>query len=277
MRNSILVKAAMLGFCLSVLTTGAAFGTEAGQTNPSYRGEVQSEEEKVLFEKQKEIDQYVFIDHAIELVEKGIFINYTGVAESYVEIGISPYTDDNANYLYDIFGKDTVKIVEYDESIIYASGVAEPVAGGGVDAVEPTKEELNDTIKTDPNAPVSPEDKANKDGDVQIQIESVTDEVAEDGVEADPETNTEANPEADPEADPDTDPEAIHYTTTDADGDGKEVQLVSTADDIDAVKRGEEASTSEGLSAPIIILAIAGGAVVVGGAVMVTNKKKSGK
>ena len=30
----------------------------------------------------------------------------------YVEVGITPYNDKNVDYIYDIFGKDQVKVVE---------------------------------------------------------------------------------------------------------------------------------------------------------------------
>ena len=123
-----LVKAIMLGLCLSALSTNVAFAQMTGETTPASVGAGQSAEMNILYEKQSEIDRYLFDDHAKEIEEKGIFVNYTGVADNLIEIGISPYTEENANYLYDIFGKDVVKVVEFDQSVIYASGVAEPAA-----------------------------------------------------------------------------------------------------------------------------------------------------
>ncbi len=66
-----------------------------------------------LTNKQKEIDQYVFEKHAKEFADKGITVTNTGVVVGdYVEVGITPFTEENAKYIYDIFGKDLVKVVE---------------------------------------------------------------------------------------------------------------------------------------------------------------------
>lgn len=253
-----LVKAFALGLCLSALSTGTAFAMEV--SSPSSVGsEELSEELKVLYSKQAEIDTLLFKDHAKELEEKGIFVNYTGVNVDVIEIGISEYSDDKANFIYEIVGKDQVKVVAFDESIIYASGVAEPAVGDGTDeVVDPAvydKGELY-TTTVDPDTAVSDEDgtteeKVYKDTDVQIQIES-----------------TEDVPEED----------VIDYTTTDAEGaEVTDVKTVATTSDaVDDVKRDAEEGTN-GMSAPMIVLAIAGGAALVGGSIMVANKKKNAK
>jgi arginine repressor len=67
---------------------------------------------KALFEKQQKIDKYVFEDHVKEIEEKGFSVTYTGPMEDYIEIGIIPFNEENADYLYKIFGKDGVKVVE---------------------------------------------------------------------------------------------------------------------------------------------------------------------
>lgn len=67
--------------------------------------------------KQLEIDRYVFADHVKEIADKGITVTNTGVVGDYVEVGITPYTEANANYLYDLFGKDLVKVVEGQQAV----------------------------------------------------------------------------------------------------------------------------------------------------------------
>ncbi|ABR47685.1 copper amine oxidase domain protein [Alkaliphilus metalliredigens QYMF] len=72
--------------------------------------------EKML-QKQREIDKYLFEDHAEEINKKGFMVTHTGPYDDYVEIGITPYNEENATYLYDIFGEDNVKIVEGQQAI----------------------------------------------------------------------------------------------------------------------------------------------------------------
>lgn len=246
-----LIKSLMLGLSMSALTTGVAFGQMPASTMPASAGVEQSAELDALYAKQSEIDQYLFVDHAKEIEEKGIFINYTGVVGDQIEIGISPYSEENANYLYKIFGKDTIQVVEFDQSVIYATTVVDEPA-----AID--KEDMNTTVSS-PDSTVSdadtPEDKVYKDGDVQIQIESIEEDSAEDVVE-----------------------DAILYTTGDnSDQEARSVKTVSAAEgtDMNVVKNSEDGN--DGISAPMMILAIAGGAALVGGAVVLSGKKKTVK
>lgn len=71
-----------------------------------------------MLDKQQQIDKYVFEDHAQDIADKGITITHTAPMDTYVEIGITPYTDENADYLYGIFGKDTVKVVEGVQAVL---------------------------------------------------------------------------------------------------------------------------------------------------------------
>jgi hypothetical protein len=258
MLKSKLMKALMLGICMSALTTGVAFAQMKAQTEAD-KGTVQSEAESRLYEKQKEIDQYVFTDHADEMAKLGFTVNYTGVSGDVVEIGISPYSDKNADYLYGLFGKDGVSVIAADENVLYAlassSGIAQPGAtdGNGVDSSADGTDP--DTAVTDTVDPVKAPDEAATDGkvykdsDVQIQIESATDDVAEDA-------------------------DVIYYTTGVGTGENSaDVKTVSAAESTDAVKRTN--GDSGAVSTSVIILAIAAGAAFVGGAIMVSNKKKN--
>jgi hypothetical protein len=84
---------------------------------------------KEILDKQAEIDKYLFEDHKSEIGALGFTVTGTSPADNYVEIGITPYSEENANKLYDIFGKDMVKVVEGVQAIpygeeIYSSGLA---------------------------------------------------------------------------------------------------------------------------------------------------------
>jgi hypothetical protein len=116
------VKVMMIGFCFTALWTGAAYA-ETGASNGQQS--VLSQEtgiSDVLLQKQQEIDKYVFEQHADELVNKGITVTNTGPVGDVVEIGITPYNEANADYLYGIFGKEMVKVVEGQQAVTLGSG-----------------------------------------------------------------------------------------------------------------------------------------------------------
>ncbi|WP_243297891.1 hypothetical protein [Bacillus litorisediminis] len=79
--------------------------------------------EKIL-EKQTEIDQYLFVDYLDELEEMGIHVTHTSPTETYVEIGISPYSEEHAEYLTEIFGAEFVKVVEGKQAVTLTTGTS---------------------------------------------------------------------------------------------------------------------------------------------------------
>lgn len=80
-----------------------------------------------ILKKQREVDQYVFEQHRDEIAQKGFVVTHTGPQGSYVEIGIEPYSENNAEYLYKLFGKDKVKVVQGQQ----AYTLELPAAGNG--------------------------------------------------------------------------------------------------------------------------------------------------
>lgn len=259
MIRSRLLKAAMLGLCLSAFPAGiASAGQLAAPDELAHeREEALTKEQEALFLKQEEIDRYLFTEHAGEIKEKGFSIYSTVVAENVIEIGIVPFNKDNADYLYNIFGSDVIEVVEGDISIIYASGfagtdtaTAEPelMPGGGTDGS--TGAEV-DPIVLDTEGAMSPEEDAADDGDITIQIESIKGDadMADDGIAKDaaaPDRSTDDN--------------------------NDEVRTIA-AEKYEALTVNTE-DASDKASTPMIMLAIAGGAVILGGAAMVYSKKK---
>ena len=225
-----LLKTVMLGVCMAALTTGSAYATLAQDTTPSATEDM-SAETKALYAKQEEIDSILFKANAKEIEKRGFMINYTGVVEDYIEIGISPFNDENAKFIYELVGKDGIKVIEFDESILYATGAApDVVTDADVDTdVVVDKEEAAEDADTQ----ASVDDK-----EVQIQIESTTDDL-----------NNE---------------EKVYKTTS---ADGEEIRTVSASDESD----------KDGVSAPMVVLAIVGGAALVGGGVLLSSKKKASK
>jgi len=112
------IHAMIIGTCMFVGSmTGVYADTTAADTPVSIQIEsVKTEDQVLSFDartnKQSEIDKYVFETNAKEFSEKGITVTNTGVIGDYVEVGITPFNDENAKFIYDKFGKDLVKVVE---------------------------------------------------------------------------------------------------------------------------------------------------------------------
>lgn len=94
----------ILSICLTLVSSIITFAT-TNDTN-------------TIIQKQQEIDKYLFEEHTKEIEEKGLTITHTSPLEDYVEIGITPFNKDNENYLYEIFGKDNVKVVEGQQATL---------------------------------------------------------------------------------------------------------------------------------------------------------------
>jgi hypothetical protein len=92
----------IIGCCLAVFTAGSVFAEDS------------------ILAKQKEIDQYV-VQHKEDIAAKGITVTTTAPQDGYVEVAITPYNDANAEYLYGIFGKDKVKVVEGQQAVLFGT------------------------------------------------------------------------------------------------------------------------------------------------------------
>lgn len=264
-----LLKAVALGLCMSVVFTGTAFAQSGGGTSPSFGG-VNAEENDILFEKQAEIDLYVFSEHAEDIRKQGFQVHYTGVADTFVEIGISPYNEKNADYLYDIFGKDFVKVVASDEPVLYATtdvaNAASDLDATVTDAVdaEIVMDMGNDTPVSNTNdADLLKEREllAAQEEKMEIQIESLPADLPEGQA---PDVVTDL---------PEEEAAELARQSGLAE-DGQEAELVSVQDDAaDLATTTNVEDKAEGISMPTIILIVAGAAIVVGGAVFAGKKK----
>ncbi len=129
MMGSKFMKAFVLGVGITALSSTAAFASTGG-IEPAMVRDIQPAAANALYEKQAEIDRYVFEEHAKELEARGISITHTGVVGDAVEIGILPYSEDHAKYLYEAFGSDAVKVVEGMQAVIMTmtAGPDTPVA-----------------------------------------------------------------------------------------------------------------------------------------------------
>ncbi len=231
------IKGIMLGLCISALSSSVVFAQEVSSNVTAINVVAEPEGTKELMEKQRQIDQYLFEDHAKDLEAKDIFVNYTSIAGDSIEIGISPYNDENANYLYDALGKDGIKIVEFDQSVIYQSGVA--VDGAAVE-----------------------DGKMYKGGDVEIQENMDEQTGTGDMTVTDAQGNTENV--------------AVPYTTTDTkDVAVKNVKNVSTPETIALGGQNTEKTNNTAYFA-FIVVAVAGIGGL-GTIIIRSNAKKSMK
>jgi len=252
MTRAKLMKAIMLGVCVSAFSSNIAFAqmtTAVESTALAVTSDEQITLDQALVEKQSEIDQYIFTDHAKEIEEKGIFVSYTAVTEDAVEVGISPFTDENANYFYEIFGKDAIRVVEFDESVIYQTTIAEPAVVDGEPAVVDAE-----LAVVDVEAAVADADTA------VVDVEPVVADAETSAVDAAPEK------------------EEV-YTTMIEQETATDDTIVYAVDNKvykDELKRGSE-DAPVGSSVPMTVLAIAAGTAVIGGTVIVSAKKKKTK
>ena len=136
-----LFKFYILVLCLALLSPGAVLAAPEGGISPSHPRQQPMDmgldtlvsdlipEDRViegwqsgypseeLYHKHREIDRYVFDDHAEELRLKGFGVTHTGPRDGFIEIGITPYSEEYADHLYEIFGSEMVKVVEGRQAV----------------------------------------------------------------------------------------------------------------------------------------------------------------
>lgn len=106
-----LFKVLSLSLSLSVASMGLAFADTNQVLDMPVSIQITAVDE-ALNEKQAVIDKILFEDYANDLKEKGIIIAHTGAIEDKIEVGITPYTPENAEIVNKLIGDETVKVVE---------------------------------------------------------------------------------------------------------------------------------------------------------------------
>lgn len=273
-----LLKTFTLGLCMSALfagsmNVGTAYAQSAGGASQGYEGSI-SAEEGILFEKQGEIDQYLFVDHIKEIEKMGFKVIYTGVAYNHVEIGITPFNDEYAAFLYDKFGDELVKVVDIEEAVLYDVTVDAP------DAIPVDPDNVASPIMDMGDTPVSDSDSdgealinekeqliADEEELLTIQIESIGEGEPSDAM--DPELIRQTGIVEDiPEGDL-----AEENLTDDSD-----IRLVSAEDDMVTItSAGDIENEEKGLPTVSIIAIVAGGVLIIGGTAYASAKKRAVK
>lgn len=180
MTKTKMVKALLLGACFSLFFTGAAYASgggtsgNTGKSTPAFQGATEDNEE--LLERQNQIDQFIFKDHANKIEEMGFVVTHTGVVGDAVEVGISPYEEAFVDYLNENLGKKQMNIVEGEINMLYTAPDSPDASVSNLVVCETT------------NQPVAPVDENLEDDKMTIQI---TSENAEESIAE----NTSANNE----------------------------------------------------------------------------------
>lgn len=118
MKKLNLKKAAAIGMCCAIVSSGAAFAMTRDNLHVEVLPRIEIGIDDALLQKQREIDRHVFSTHAADIAQLGFTVTHTGPKENYIEVGILPYSEANANYLYKVLGKDKVRVVEGVQAIL---------------------------------------------------------------------------------------------------------------------------------------------------------------
>jgi len=275
-----LIKKTALGlgiaaFLIGSVNVGTAFAQPGGGVSSSSQGSI-SPQDSALFEKQRELDQFLFVDQVKEIEGMGFKVIYTGVADDYVEVGITPYNDEYAAYIYDEFGRDIVKVVDTDEVILYDSvGVAPDAVTIDADNAVSSETPIMDMGDTPVTAGAEDEAlirereqlMADEEEKLTIQIESI------DGSEP-----AEA-----------MDPELIRQTgivddladadmAEDASDDGADIRLLAAEDSMVTTTSAKDIENEDkGLPTASVIAVVISGGLIIGGTAYLSAKKRTGK
>lgn len=104
----------ILSICLvlSITSMGFAFGESKENLDEPVSIQILPLDEE-MYEAQAEIDRILFEqNNAKDLEAKGIYVTHTSTSGDYVEVGITPYTPENADVVIKLLGKDNVRVVE---------------------------------------------------------------------------------------------------------------------------------------------------------------------
>lgn len=106
-----LLKIISLSLSLSIASMGFAFATDNQNLDEPVSIEITAEDE-AMYARQAEIDKILFEKYSKELTDKGISVTHTGAVDDYIEVGITPYTQEAADIVMELLGADDVKVVE---------------------------------------------------------------------------------------------------------------------------------------------------------------------
>ncbi|MDF2676805.1 MAG: hypothetical protein K0Q97_1116 [Bacillota bacterium] len=173
------IKMISLSLCLTIATTGMAFAdtstdsvlTTLDEPVSNTPIEVEVKVDEKIYNKQVEIDNVLFKDGSSVLESKGINITHTVIVDDYIELGIEPFNEENANMIYELVGKDLVKVVEGTMAITLEGSLAADVTA---DVTPEAKSEINTTVATEAQVVSIAEDSIKEKNSIHPLIIGVT-------------------------------------------------------------------------------------------------------
>jgi hypothetical protein len=111
-----------------------------------------------MYKKQGEIDKYLFDEHKDEIAAKGITVTHTVAGKDFVEVGITPFSKENEDFIYKALGTEQVKVVEGTQAIAYAAGSANGEEGLMYATGAPVDEAKDGAVPTDAKTVSAPVD-----------------------------------------------------------------------------------------------------------------------
>ncbi len=111
-----------------------------------------------MYSKQSAIDKYLFEEHKDEIAAKGITVTHTVAGKDFVEVGITPFNKENADFIYKVLGTEQVKVVEGTLAMTYATGAANGEEGLMYATGAPVEEAKDGAAPTDVKTVSAPAD-----------------------------------------------------------------------------------------------------------------------
>jgi hypothetical protein len=109
--NKNIIKVLSLSACLSMTTMTAAFAQTLELPPDTVKIQITSINE-AMYEKQAAFDKILFEEKLKEIENKGISVTHTSPADGYVEVGITPFNEENQKYIIELLGSDEVQVVD---------------------------------------------------------------------------------------------------------------------------------------------------------------------
>nr|WP_312579787.1 hypothetical protein [Sedimentibacter sp.] len=134
MLNKNIIKVLTLSTCLTLSTMTAAFA-QTLELPPDTAVVNISAVDEALYEKQAGFDKILFEEKVKEIEEKGITVTHTSPADGYIEVGITPFNEENQNYIIEILGSDEVKVVEGIMAVTYTDELKNTTSVVGLEPV----------------------------------------------------------------------------------------------------------------------------------------------
>ncbi|MBS4537697.1 hypothetical protein GOQ27_04440 [Clostridium sp. D2Q-11] len=112
-----IIKILVIIYLIVGLSTNVFASLDEDETRTLKKEEISTNGDVIdneLIERHREVDKYIFETHIKDFEERGITVVTTGInpITQYIDIGIIPYNEENASYVYDALGKDKIKVIE---------------------------------------------------------------------------------------------------------------------------------------------------------------------